>query len=78
MSAPTHRSTPEASMDPFAGQPYPSRDSALQSADNAGSTKARLQIIHDLVRAGDYHVPATAIADRMIERLMIERRGHGS
>lgn len=36
---------------------------------------ARLQAIHDLIRSGDYHVPATAIADRMIERMIAGRRG---
>jgi hypothetical protein len=36
--------------------------------------KARLQAIHDLVRSGDYHVPAAAIADRMVERLIAEKR----
>lgn len=34
----------------------------------------RLRAIHDLVRSGDYHVPAAVIADRMIERMISERR----
>jgi len=38
------------------------------------SMPARLQVIHDLIRAGDYHVPATAIADRMIEQMVVEKR----
>jgi anti-sigma28 factor (negative regulator of flagellin synthesis) len=35
---------------------------------------ARLQVIHDLIRSGDYHVPATAIADRMIEQMIVDKR----
>jgi len=35
---------------------------------------ARLQAIHDLIRSGDYHVPATAIAERMIEQLLAGKR----
>lgn len=38
------------------------------------TSAARLQAIHDLIRSGDYHVPATAIADRMIERMIADRR----
>ena len=33
-------------------------------------TSARLRAIHDLIRSGDYHIPATAIADRMVERMI--------
>ncbi len=43
-------------------------------AGRAGAASARLQAIHDLVRSGDYHVPAAAIADRMIERMIADRR----
>ena len=46
--------------------------SGCGAADPAAS--ARLQAIHDLIRSGDYHVPATAIADRMIERMMADKR----
>jgi anti-sigma28 factor (negative regulator of flagellin synthesis) len=37
-------------------------------------TPSRLQAIHELVRSGDYHVPAAAIADRMIEQLISTSR----
>lgn len=37
-------------------------------------TPARLQAIHELIRSGDYHVPASAIADRMVERMIAGRR----
>jgi hypothetical protein len=41
----------------------------------SSTSAARLQVIHDLVRSGDYHVPATAIAERMIEQmLLVDRR----
>jgi hypothetical protein len=36
---------------------------------------ARLQVIHELVSSGDYHVPAAEIADRIIERIMVDKRG---
>ena len=38
-------------------------------------TSARLQAIHELIRSGDYHVPAAAIADRMVERMIAGKRG---
>jgi anti-sigma28 factor (negative regulator of flagellin synthesis) len=38
---------------------------------------ARLQAIHDLIRSGNYHVPANAIADRMIERMITDKRRRG-
>jgi anti-sigma28 factor (negative regulator of flagellin synthesis) len=56
------------------------RENHLPSGLGSGSgtacphAAARLQAIHDLIRAGDYHVPATAIADRMIERMIADKR----
>lgn len=35
---------------------------------------ARLRAIHDLIRSGDYNVPAAAIADRMVERMIAGKR----
>lgn len=44
-------------------------------AGRAGAApSARLRAIHDLVRSGDYHVPAAAVADRMIERMIADSR----
>ena len=68
---------PDAPKDPA--------DREIRSADDPGSTgapalsgaAARLRAIHDLVGSGDYHVPAALIADRMIEQMMTEKRGHG-
>ena len=74
MSALVHRSTPETAMNPITRQPHPSQDAAPESTGNAGPAEARLRLIHDLIRSGDYHVPAMAIADRMIEQMIVERR----
>jgi anti-sigma28 factor (negative regulator of flagellin synthesis) len=46
----------------------------LSGSCAAGPASARLQTIHDLIRSGEYHVPATAIADRMIERMMADKQ----
>ncbi|OFW61219.1 MAG: hypothetical protein A2133_11005 [Actinobacteria bacterium RBG_16_64_13] len=50
--------------------------SGLGSGSGTAGTPAvaRLQAIHDLIRTGDYHIPATAIADRMIERMIADKR----
>jgi hypothetical protein len=58
------------------------RETPLQNGVGAAggpalpAAAARLQAIHDLVHSGDYHVPAAVIADRMIERMMAEKREH--
>jgi anti-sigma28 factor (negative regulator of flagellin synthesis) len=45
------------------------------SSGNAGCVPAaRLQAIHELIRAGNYHIPATAIADRMVELMIAGKR----
>jgi anti-sigma28 factor (negative regulator of flagellin synthesis) len=44
------------------------------SGGESSAPAARLQAIHDLIRSGDYHVPANAIAERMIERMLTDRR----
>lgn len=49
-------------------------DLATQGSSTAQSPPARLQAIHDLIRSGDYHVPAAAIADRMIERMIADKQ----
>jgi anti-sigma28 factor (negative regulator of flagellin synthesis) len=51
---------------------------AGETALRASGKPDRLQAIHELVRSGDYSIPASAIADRMIERLIVDKRGHGS
>jgi hypothetical protein len=74
MSAMVHRSTPEQTMNLTARQPNPRPSIAAESAADAGTMSARLRVIHDRVRSGDYRVPATAIADRMVEQMLIQRR----
>lgn len=34
-----------------------------------------IEAIHRLIQSGDYHVPASAIAERMIERIFVDKRG---
>ncbi len=48
---------------------------AEESLSATPGNSARLETIHELVRSGDYHIPASAIADRIIERIMIDKRG---
>jgi hypothetical protein len=45
-----------------------------QSSAPSPTPAARLQAIHDLICSGDYDVPATAIAERMVERIIIDQR----
>jgi anti-sigma28 factor (negative regulator of flagellin synthesis) len=74
MSAMSHTPTPEFAMNPIVTE---NRFRSAQSgAEGPGGqmTPARLQVIHDLIRTGDYHVPATAIADRMFEHMLFCRR----
>jgi anti-sigma28 factor (negative regulator of flagellin synthesis) len=56
---------------------FPSDRSSASGADGCMSA-ARLQAIHDLIRSGDYHIPAAAIADRMIERIIAGRQQRSS
>jgi len=50
---------------------------SISVTSGAGTTAsaARLQAIHDLIRSGDYHVPAAVIADHMVERMMADKSG---
>jgi hypothetical protein len=78
MSTMSQKPTPESAMNAVA------RQNRFRSGSIAGSslvfptTPARLQAIHDLVRSNNYHVPATAIADRMIEEMFVDRRSRTS
>lgn len=74
MSIMSQNPTPESGMnstttnDRFTSGPVSGTGAATPRAAE------RLRAIHDLIRSGHYHVPATAIADRMIERLVANRR----
>jgi hypothetical protein len=74
MSTMAYRQTPEPAMNPRSRQSHPQQGLAESGGSVSSSTPARLQVIHHLVRSGDYHVPAIAIADRMIEHLMIAKQ----
>jgi hypothetical protein len=50
-------------------------DDAESAGTSTSAPPARLQAIYDLVHSGHYHVPAAIIADRMIERMIAEKRG---
>ena len=45
--------------------------SPVPAAETSGS---RVKVIHELVQSGRYHVPATALAEKMIERLVSRKR----
>ncbi|NLE10212.1 MAG: hypothetical protein GX630_01795 [Actinobacteria bacterium] len=49
-------------------------DLATRNTPSGQEPGARLRAIHDLIRSGDYNVPAAAIADRMVERMIADRR----
>jgi anti-sigma28 factor (negative regulator of flagellin synthesis) len=78
MSAMAHRPTPEPAMDSIARHSHLGQGPAAESESSSSATPARLQVIHELIRSGDYHVPATAIADRMIEHMMGDERERNS
>ena len=75
MSRMSQTPTPEFAMNAI------TRESQFRSGPVSGAgagcpaTQARLQAIHRLVRSGDYHVPAAAIADRMVEQMLAKQRG---
>jgi hypothetical protein len=72
MSNTSQEPGPEIAMNPFERENHPP-DRQHSAGDWTGA--ARLQAIHDLVRSGDYHVPAAVIADRIVERMIAEKRG---
>jgi len=52
--------------------------SSLSAKSVAGPpTAARLKAIHDLVRTNRYDVPAMLIAERIVERGVLEEQEHG-
>jgi anti-sigma28 factor (negative regulator of flagellin synthesis) len=73
-----HRSTPERAMFYSAREFNIRQDRAREGSQTSPGGSERLQAIHELVSSGDYHVPASEIADRIIERMMVDKRGHQS
>jgi anti-sigma28 factor (negative regulator of flagellin synthesis) len=68
------RPTSEASVDPTTRHNLSRHSPSVAVGAASQPMPARLQVIHDLIRSGDYHVPATVIADRMIEQMIEEKR----
>jgi hypothetical protein len=66
--------TPEFAMNPITRENRFRSGPATGDVPACSTSPARLQAIHDLIRSGDYHVPATAIADRMIEEMLVRGR----
>ena len=65
-------------MGSFSQQRRPHQAPAEGRPLSTSPMPTRLEVIHNLVHSGDYHVPAAAIADRMIEQLMIAKRERDS
>jgi hypothetical protein len=63
-------------MNTAACEAYGRCDISVTSGAGTTASPARLQAIHDLIRSGDYHVPAAVIADRMVERMLSDKSGH--
>jgi anti-sigma28 factor (negative regulator of flagellin synthesis) len=72
MSNMSEESGPEIAMNTIASD---NRFLNGRRPEDGRAGAARLQAIHDLIRSGDYHVPAAAIANRIIERMIAEKRG---
>ncbi|MBN1320878.1 MAG: hypothetical protein JXA87_08555 [Thermoleophilia bacterium] len=70
MSETSHTPIPDGGMNASIRQNRSPGDPGPARGPAGAAASARLQAIHDLIRSGDYHVPATAIADRIIEQLL--------
>jgi hypothetical protein len=75
MSRMSHIPTPEFAMNPITRENRFRSGPVMGESAACTATPSRLQVIHDLIRSGDYHVPAAAIADCMIEQMIFARRG---
>jgi hypothetical protein len=74
MSTMSHSPTPESAMNAISRHDLPLHGHAAEGEPTSATMPARLQVIHDLIHSGGYHVPASAIADRMIEQLIVDKR----
>jgi len=77
MSTICNRQSSDLPERPMGRETAPLHDPRMKAAVGPPVTASRLQAIHELVRRGDYHVPATVIAECMIDRMMTEKRGRG-
>jgi anti-sigma28 factor (negative regulator of flagellin synthesis) len=74
MSSMSQKPAAGNAMNSAAHESRSSYDLGCGGGTSSSAAPARLQAIHELIRSGDYHVPASAIADRMVERMLAERR----
>jgi hypothetical protein len=74
MSGMSHKPTPEFAMNPITRENLFRSGPAMGEGAASVVTPSRLQVIHDLIRSGNYHVSATAIADRMVEQMIFATR----
>ena len=75
MTTSSHKPASERAMNTDARETFSCCDLSGAAVAGTSASAARLQAIHDLIRAGDYHVPAAAIAERMIERMFATKQG---
>ncbi len=75
MSDMGHRPKPERAMIFSTRESHLDRSMTGEFKQGSPGEPERLQVIYQLVRSGDYHVPASAIADCIIERMMVDKRG---
>lgn len=73
-----HRSDQGRAMHHEATEAHTSDTKPEETAGVPAGEPARIRDIHDMVQSGSYHVPAAAIADRMIERMLVDRQGNKS
>ena len=78
MSTRGHRPEPKLAMCAAAPDNCIHKGAVCRERANRPGDGEHLDTIHELVQSGDYHVPAHAIADRMIERLIVDKRGRNS
>jgi hypothetical protein len=74
MSGMAHIPTQGLAMNSIARKHYLHSGPLEDEASAAAALPARLQAIHDLIRSGDYRVPAAAIAERMVEQMLSGER----
>ena len=73
-----HRSDQGRAMHHEATEAHISETTPEETVGIPSGEPARIRTIHDMIQSGSYHVPAAAIADRMIERMLVDRQGNKS
>lgn len=78
MSPTDHRAMSERAMCAFERDARTHEGQAEKTVQCSSGISTRVQAIHELVCTGDYHVPAAAIADCIVERIIGSKRGSES